>query len=171
MALAFRSSKDGDADTFAVVTRNDSSNYDGMAQFQLPTYSIEPRWKRSSLSPLTVISIVTEIRANYNRCRSILFETARRKRPFVSLMSKNRDRIILSGPASELDRALNGIVHECSLSGDFGRSCLTFCRQFQVRESLRLKWQEESSAFFESQEELILNDPEIQKSLGMLLVP
>ncbi|KAF7859664.1 hypothetical protein EAF04_008743 [Stromatinia cepivora] len=161
MARPIKISKGDDVDTqFAIVTKNDSSNSDGLAQFQLPTYGVETAENRSSIRYLTTMSILGEIRTNYKRGRLMLFEIARRKRPWASLMSKNRDRIKLDGPASELDRALNDMIHD-GVSGDVGMPCWPWHNR--ARKSS--KFEEECREMGQMQEELTLNDPEIKEFL------
>ncbi|KAF7948106.1 uncharacterized protein EAE97_003517 [Botrytis byssoidea] len=95
----------------AVIAQNDSSNPDGMAQFVLPCYGVE---SRSGRNGLTTVGVAGEIYTNYRRGRLMLFEIARRKRPWISVLLKNKDRVKLDEPASKLDRAIWDLQHDAS---------------------------------------------------------
>ncbi|CAD6452385.1 9ccbc437-3b21-4c47-9289-890b7278e631 [Sclerotinia trifoliorum] len=90
----------------------------------------------------------------------MIFEIARRKRPWASLLSKNRDRIKLDGSALELDRALNDAVHD-EVGGAVGLP--TWIWHIRARNSS--KFEKERYEMSQRQEKLILNDPEIKEFL------
>lgn len=168
MSLFSRSSKyDDSSPDFAVIQKSDSRNSDGTAQFELPTYDVTPPWEHSSRDPLTTVGVLIEIRANYKRSRLMLYETARRKHSWSSLMSKKRGKIKLDGPASELDRALNDMVYS-RVSGDVGTTCSAWHRG--VRTGLSSKVKEEGYEVGKMQAELVLNDSEIKEFISTLLV-
>ncbi|APA13634.1 predicted protein [Sclerotinia sclerotiorum 1980 UF-70] len=160
MSRSTKFSKGDDTDThFAIVTKNDSSKSDETVQFKLPTYGVITTL-HSAVDYLTTVGILKEIYTNYYRGRLMIFEIARRKRPWASLLSKNRDRIKLDGPASELDRALFDMIYH-SVSGDVGTSIWLW--HDRALESSKNK--EKHREMEHRQKELILYDPEIKEFL------
>lgn len=167
--MSFRRSKDDNVDTFAVIRKSHSRTSDGTTHFELPNYRDNVDASTSYPCPLTTVRIVEEIHANYHRGRLILFETARRKRSFISLVLGNRNIVELDGPASVLDHALSDMLSDKSLSGDIGDSLWHWYNQ--AHQSFRAKMQEESSEMYVKHEELILSDSEIKESIGGLFIP
>lgn len=145
----------------AVIAQNDSSSPDGMAQFILPFYGVE---SRSGTSGLTTVGVAREIYINYRRGRLTLFEIARRKRPWTSVLLKSKDRVKLDKPASKLDRAIWELQHDANSSGQVGIPFESW--DFHTQTSSESN--EELLEMSRKMVELVLNDSEIKAFLGKL---
>ncbi|KAF7890442.1 hypothetical protein EAF00_008757 [Botryotinia globosa] len=158
-----RGSKGNAADSdnvhFAIITQKDSSNLDGMAHFELPRYDVQDF---SEIAGLTTVGIANEIYTNYRRGRLMLFEIARRKRPWTSVLLKNKDRVKLDEPASKLDRAIWDLQHDASLNWQVGRP-INYYWYFHTQ--ALSKSNEELLEMSRMMRELIFDDSEIKAFL------
>lgn len=160
---------DGDNNTFVDIERNDSMHSDSKSQSHFLRHHKRFGAQRSDQRPLTTIDVVEEIRSNYERCRLLLVEIARRKTPSASRIFKDKTKTKLEGSASELDL----VLCEAARASQFSRGLTIPCMLWHqsARTSLSSKVEREGHEMLKIQHQLIMDDLKIKRYIGEQLIP